>query len=235
MRFKLESANGFEVGPATSTEATRQRRQTAEPDFFEGRRMLIVGLTGSIGTGKSTTAALFRQCGTPVFDADKCVHHLYDGLALEVLGKRFPEALVGERIDRNILAGIVRDKPAALKELEAIVHPLVYRRRDEFLAAHRQAGAHAVLLDIPLLFETGASRSVDLIIVVSAPMALQRQRVLARPGMTEQKFDSLAKAQLPDEEKRKQAHFTILTEHGLEYADRQVNLFQKAMSQIDPF
>jgi dephospho-CoA kinase len=197
--------------------------------------MLIVGLTGSIGTGKSTTAAFFRRCGMPVFDADKCVHRLYDGPAVEALGKRFPQAIAGDRIDRAILAGIVRDRPETLKELEAIVHPLVHRRRDEFIAAGRQAGEHAVLLDIPLLFETGASRLVELIVVASAPPDLQRERVLARPGMTEAKFLSLANAQMANAAKRKQAHFVIQTEHGLEYADRQVKLCHKVISQIDTF
>ena len=184
--------------------------------------MIVLGLTGSIGTGKSTTAAMFADLGVPVHDADRAVHDLYAGEAVAPIAAVFPEAVRDGKVDRAALSEILRQAPERFGELEQIVHPMVREKEAAFLAHHREAGTPIVLLDIPLLFETGGEARVDKIVVVTCDPAIQRQRVLARPGMTEEKFDLIRARQMPDAEKRKRANFVVDSGHGLEPARQQV-------------
>jgi dephospho-CoA kinase len=180
--------------------------------------MIVLGLTGSIGMGKSTTAKMFAEAGVPVHDSDETVHRLYSGAAAPLIEAAFPGTLVDGVVDRAKLGARVLGDAAALKRLEAIIHPLVRADADAFLARHRNAGESIVVLDIPLLFETGGRGRVDKVVVVTAPAEVQRQRVLARPGMTEQKLAAILAKQVPDEEKRRLADFVIDTGQGLEAA-----------------
>lgn len=186
--------------------------------------MKIVGLTGSIGMGKSTTAAMFRDAGIPVYDADAAVHDLYDqgGAAVGPVGEAFPGVVKNGRVDREALRQQVLGNPEALKRLNAIVHPLVGQDRVQFFKAAEAAGADMLVLDIPLLFETGGHANVDAVVVVSAPPEMQRERVLARPGMTPERLDAILAQQTPDAEKRARAHFVVDTGQGLEHARAQV-------------
>lgn len=185
--------------------------------------MIVIGLTGSIGMGKSTTATMFAEAGVPVNDSDAVVHDLYRTDAVGPVGEAFPGTVKDGVIDRPELSRQLAAAPEKFKLLEAIVHPLVKRRKDEFLERHRRAGADLVLLDIPLLFETHGQDSVDVIVVVTCDPQIQRQRVLARPGMTEEKLAMILSRQLPDAEKRKGADFLIDTGLGLEAARERVN------------
>ncbi len=191
--------------------------------------MILIGLTGSIGMGKSTTSAIFQAAGVPVYDADAAVHRLYAGDAVAPVGALFPEAIINQRIDRAILSRLVLGQQKALRNLEAIVHPLVAADRKHFIECCRTAGAPAALLDIPLLFETGGDRTVDIIVVVSTTLDEQQKRVLARKDMTTEKFMAIKAKQLPDEEKRRRAHFVVDTGRGVEYARRQVDSFLRAL------
>jgi dephospho-CoA kinase len=182
----------------------------------------ILGLTGSIGMGKSTTAGFFRDCGVPVHDADQSVHALYRGEAVPAIAAAFPEAVHEGAVDRAILSRLLIDNPAGVKQLEAIVHPLVRALEARFLASMRLAGRPLVVLDIPLLFETGGERRCHAVAVVSAPEAIQRERVLARPGMTAERLAFLLSRQMPDAEKRRHAHFIIDTGCGHAAAKAQV-------------
>jgi len=173
--------------------------------------MIVLGLTGSIGMGKSTAARMFSDAGVPVHDSDEAVHRLYSGKAAPLVEAAFPGTVRDGVVDRAALSGQVLGKPEALKKLEAIIHPLVRADADDFLARSRAAGAPLAVLDIPLLFETGGRERVDKVVVVSAPADVQRERVLARPGMTEQKFASILARQVPDAEKRSKADFVIDT------------------------
>jgi dephospho-CoA kinase len=186
--------------------------------------MLIVGLTGSIGMGKSETAKMFARHGVPVCDSDATVHALYDkgGLAVGPVGAAFPGVVVDGRVERERLSRAVVGKPEAIAKLEAIVHPLVGEAQRAFLQQAAASAAHMVVLDIPLLFETGGDKRVDVVVVVSAPAEVQRQRVLARPGMTAEKLDAILKKQMPDAEKRARADFVVDTSKGLAEADAQV-------------
>ena len=184
--------------------------------------MIVIGLTGSLGMGKSTTASLFAAQGVPVFDSDACVHALYRGAAVAPVAAMFPDALQDGVIDRAALGRHVIGDAAAMARLEAIVHPLVRAERAAFLARNKAEGARIVVLDIPLLFETGSEGDVDVVILASAPEAVQKARVLARPGMTEARFAAILATQLPDAEKRGRAHFVIETGGGTEAAARQV-------------
>ncbi|MFT0859998.1 dephospho-CoA kinase [Ancylobacter sp. G4_0304] len=181
-----------------------------------------LGLTGSIGMGKSTTAALFRELGVPVHDADAAVHAIYEQEGVAPVEAAFPGVAVGGRIDRARLGPKVLGDDAAMKRLEAIVHPLVRARELAFLAAVRENGEPLAVLDIPLLFENGTQDRVDAVVVVSAPESVQRARVLARPGMTDEKFAAILSRQMPDSEKRARADFIIETGHGLDDARQQV-------------
>jgi dephospho-CoA kinase len=180
--------------------------------------MIILGLTGSIGMGKSTTAAMFREAGVPVHDSDASVHGLYAGKAAPLIDAAFPGVVADGVVDRVKLGAAVLNNPSELKRLEAIIHPLVRAEADAFLSKHREAGVPLVVLDIPLLFETGGEGRVDRIAVVSAPADIQRKRVLDRPGMTVEKFEAILAKQVPDAEKRSRADYVIDTGQGLEVA-----------------
>lgn len=180
--------------------------------------MIVLGLTGSIGMGKSATAQMFRDAGVPVHDADETVHRLYAGRAAPLIAAAFPGAVEKGVVDRRKLAGIVLRDAAALKRLERIIHPLVREDEAAFVEERRNLGAPLIVVDIPLLFEVGAERRVDRILVVSAPADIQRQRVLSRPGMTEAKFAAILAKQVPDGEKRARADFVIDTSQGIEAA-----------------
>ena len=184
--------------------------------------MRILGLTGSIGMGKSTTAAMFRDAGVPVFDADAAVHALYRGAAVEPVEEAFPGVTKGGTVDRELLRQRVLDDPSVLRRLEAIVHPLVRAERAAFLAKAEAAGAPLAVLDIPLLFETGGESEVDAVAVVTAPEPVQKARVLARPGMTEARLDAILLQQVPDAEKRARARFVIDTGGGIAAARARV-------------
>ena len=194
--------------------------------------MIVLGLTGSIGMGKSTTAAMFREQGVPVHDADETVHRLYAGKAVPLIEDVFPGTQTGSAIDRTKLAAQVLKDPTALKRLEAIIHPLVRAESEAFLEAQRDAGTPVVLLDIPLLFETDGEGRVDKIVVVSAPAEIQRQRVLSRPNMTEEKFAAILAKQLPDAEKRERADFIVDTGQGLEVARRDVQAVLETLKEM---
>lgn len=180
--------------------------------------MIVLGLTGSIGMGKSTTARMFADAGVPVHDSDEAVHRLYAGAAAPLVEEAFPGTVRDGIVDRALLAERVLGDKAALKMLEAIIHPLVRADADAFLKRHRAVGVPLVVLDIPLLFETGGRDRVDKVVVVTAPAAVQRERVLARPGMTEQKFAAILDKQVPDAEKRRLADFVIDTGLGMDAA-----------------
>lgn len=180
--------------------------------------MIVLGLTGSIGMGKSTTARMFAEAGVPVHDSDEAVHRLYSGVAAPLVEAAFPGTTVGGVVDRAKLGARVLGDAAALKRLETIIHPLVRADADAFLARHRNAGESIAVLDIPLLFETGGRGRVDKVVVVTAPAEIQRQRVLSRPGMTEEKLASILAKQVPDAEKRRLADFIIDTGEGLDAA-----------------
>lgn len=186
--------------------------------------MKLIGLTGSIGMGKSTTAAMFRDAGIPVYDADQAVHDLYDvgGAAVGPVGEAFPGVVRDGRVDREALRQRVLGKPDELKRLNAIVHPLVGQDRGKFFKSVEETGADMVVLDIPLLFETGGHMNVDAVVVVSAPPEMQRERVLARPGMTPERLDAILAQQMADAEKRARAHYVVDTGRGLEAAREQV-------------
>lgn len=185
--------------------------------------MIVLGLTGSIGMGKSTTATMFREAGVPVHDSDEAVHRLYAGAAAPLIEAAFPGTATDGRVDRAALGQIVLGDPAALKRLEAIVHPLVRADADAFLERNRAAGERLAVLDIPLLFETGGRDRVDRVLVVTADAAVQRERVLSRPGMTEERFRAILSKQILDAEKRRLADFVIDTGHGLDAARRAVD------------
>ena len=179
--------------------------------------MRVIGLTGSIGMGKSTTAAMFREAGIPVYDADAAVHAAYDvgGIAVEPVGDAFPGVVKDGRVDREALRQAVLGNPEALKRLNAIVHPLIGRDRAGAFEAAKASGADMIIMDVPLIFETGGEKNMDAVIVVTAPAAMQRERVLAREGMTPERLDAILAQQVPDAEKRSRAHYVIDTSQGL--------------------
>ncbi len=186
--------------------------------------MITVGLTGSIGMGKSTVAAMFRDEGASVWDADAAVRRLYarGGAGYLAVKERFPEAIGQDGVDREKLSALVLHDASALADLEAIIHPLVSADRGRFIDDAAREGAEIVVLDIPLLFEKGSEKFFDAVVVVSAPADVQRQRVLARPGMTEKKFRSILMKQTPDAEKRRRATYLIDTGASLEATREQV-------------
>ncbi|MBN8997993.1 MAG: dephospho-CoA kinase [Rhizobiales bacterium] len=192
--------------------------------------MIVIGLTGSIGMGKSTVGRAFAARGAALLDADALVHRLYRGAAVEPVRRAFPDAVRNDVVDRTALSAEILRRPAALAELEAIVHPLVQDGERAWLARMRSAGHGFAVLDIPLLLETGGARRVDVVVVASAPAAAQRDRVLARPGMTEARFDMILKRQMPDAEQRRRAHFVVDTGRSLAEAARQVDDILRALA-----
>jgi dephospho-CoA kinase len=186
--------------------------------------MKIIGLTGSIGMGKSTTAAMFREAGLPVYDADAEVHKAYDvgGAAVEPVGAAFPGVVKDGRVDREELRKRVLGNPEALKVLNGIVHPIVGSARAAVFEEAEAKGADMVILDVPLIFETGGEKNMHKVIVVSAPAEMQRARVLAREGMTPERLDAILAQQVPDAEKRARADYVVDTGQGLEHARSQV-------------
>lgn len=184
--------------------------------------MRILGLTGSIGMGKSTTARLFAEAGVPVYDADAAVHQLYEGEAAPAIEAAFPGTTANGKVDRSKLSARVVHDPAAIKQLEQIVHPMLGASRQKFFADAEAAKAPVVVLDIPLLFETGGEKRVDAVVVVSTSPEIQRERVLARGTMDEAKLDAIIAKQTPDAEKRRRADFVVDTSHGLEPVRAQI-------------
>jgi dephospho-CoA kinase len=194
--------------------------------------MFILGLTGSLGMGKSTTARFFIEEGVPVHDADAAVHRLYEGEAVAPIEAAFPGTTADGKVDRNKLAARVLGDPAALKRLEAIVHPLVHEAERRLLAEAKERGERVAVLDIPLLFETGGDARVDAVVVVSAPPDVQHARVLQRPGMTVEKLEAILAKQMPDAEKRRRADFIVDTSQGLEPARAQVRAILAAIGTM---
>jgi dephospho-CoA kinase len=198
--------------------------------------MFVLGLTGSLGMGKSTTAGFFAEAGVPVHDADALVHRLYEGVgegeAVAAIEAAFPGTTAGGKVDRGKLAARVVNDPRALRRLEAIVHPLVRAAETRFLADAQARGAPVVVLDIPLLFETASEPRVDAIVVVTAPSDTQRKRVLARPGMTPEKLDALLARQMSDSEKRARADFVVDTSAGFDAARAQVQEILRAVATM---
>lgn len=194
--------------------------------------MFILGLTGSMGMGKSTAANFFRQAGVPVNDSDAVVHRLYEGDAVAPVEAAFPGVTADGRIDRAKLAAQLVGKPEAIKKLEAIVHPLVRAVTARFVAEQAARGARIVVLDIPLLFETGGEKNVDAVVVVSAPAEVQRARIIGRPGMTAEKLDALLARQMPDAEKRARAHFVVDSSGGFDSARAQVHGILRAVAAL---
>jgi len=178
--------------------------------------MIILGLTGSIGMGKSTTAKLFAEAGVPVYDADATVHMLYEGEAVPAIEAAFPGTTVDGKVDRNMLSARVVHDPAAIKRLEQIVHPMLGASRRKFLDDAERSGAPVAVVDVPLLFETGGEKRVDAVVVVTTTPELQHQRILARDNMTSEKLDAILARQLPDAEKRRRADFVVDTSDGLD-------------------
>ncbi len=186
--------------------------------------MRVIGLTGSIGMGKSTTAAMFRDAGIPVYDADAAVHAAYDvgGIAVEPVGKAFPGVVKDGRVDREALRQAVLGKPEAMQKLNGVVHPLIGRDRASVFEAAMASGADMIIMDVPLIFETGGEKNMDAVIVVSAPAEMQRERVLAREGMSPERLDAILAQQMPDADKRARADYVVDTSQGLDVARAQV-------------
>ena len=178
--------------------------------------MIILGLTGSIGMGKSTTAKLFAEAGVPVYDADATVHMIYEGEAVPAIEAAFPGTTAGGKVDRSRLSERVVHDPAAMKRLEQIVHPMLRAYHQKFLADAEQSGAPVAVVDVPLLYETGGEKRVDAVVVVTTTPEIQRERILARANMTQEMLDTVLARQLPDAEKRKRADFVVDTSHGLD-------------------
>jgi dephospho-CoA kinase len=199
---------------------------------MSGQRPFILCLTGSLGMGKSRTAQYFAEAGVPVHDSDAIVHALYEGEVAPAIERAFPGSTTGGKVDRVKLASLVVGDDAALARLEAIVHPLVKVARDKFLAEAQARGAPVVVLDIPLLFETGAQHNCDAVVVVSAPAEMQRRRAFERPGMTEEKFAALIAKQTPDAEKRKRADFIVDSSKSFDHARAQVRDILAAVAKM---
>jgi len=197
-----------------------------------GERPFVLGLTGSLGMGKSTAARFFAEAGVPVHDSDAAVHALYEGEAVPAIERAFPGATSGGKVDREKLASTVLNDSAALARLEAIVHPLVSASTDKFLAQAQARGAKVVVLDVPLLFETGTDRRCDAVVVVSAPPEVQRRRAFDRPGMTEEKFAAILAKQMPDAEKRRRADFIVDSSKDFDHARAQVRDILRSVAKM---
>ena len=196
--------------------------------------MIVLGLTGSIGMGKSTTANLFVEAGVPVYDADAAVHRLYEGEAVAAIEAAFPGTTANSKVDRDKLSARVVHDAAAMKRLEEIVHPMLGASRQKFLHDAEQSGAPIAVIDVPLLFETGGEKRVDAVVVVTTTAELQRERILARPNMTEEKLKAILARQMPDAEKRKRAHFVVDTSHGLDPVRARIQDILAEAAKISP-
>jgi dephospho-CoA kinase len=196
--------------------------------------MIVLGLTGSIGMGKSTTANLFAEAGVPVYDADAAVHRLYEGEAVAAIEAAFPGTTANGKVDRNRLSVRVVHDVAAMKKLEEIVHPMLGASRQKFLQDAEQSGAAVAVVDVPLLFETGGEKRVDAVVVVTTSPELQRERILARPNMTGEKLQHILARQMPDAEKRKRAHFVVDTSHGLDPVRAQIKDILTEAAKLSP-
>lgn len=184
--------------------------------------MIVIGLTGSIGMGKTTTAAMFEKHGVPTISADDIVHKLYENEAVPLIERLLPGTTKNGVVDRLALSTELMKDPSAFKKLNALIHPLVRQKQDEFISVHKSKNTELVLLDIPLLFETGAEARVDTVIVVSCDAAIQKKRVLARPNMSVEKFELIVSKQMPDAQKRALADHIVDTSHDLEHSEAQV-------------
>jgi len=194
--------------------------------------MLLLGLTGSIGMGKSTTAKLFEEAGVPVYDADATVHKIYEGEAVSAVEAAFPGSTVNGKVDRQKLSGMVVNNPDAMKRLETIVHPMLRSHQVKFLSDAETSGAPVAVLDIPLLYETGGENRVDAVVVVSTTPDVQRARILARDNMTPDKLDAILSRQLPDAEKRARADFVVDTSHGLDPVRQRIGEILKEVAKM---
>jgi dephospho-CoA kinase len=192
--------------------------------------MFLIGLTGSIGMGKSATGRMFAARGAPVHDADAEVHRLYQTEAVPLIEEAFPGTVAGGQVDRNELSKAVLNDDEAMKRLEKIVHPLVRAADLAFLDRAFAAGRRFAVAEVPLLFETGGDVRADAVVLVSAAPEIQRERVLARPGMTAEKFEAIVGRQMPDREKRRRAHFIVDTGHGFDHAEKQVDDILRALA-----
>jgi dephospho-CoA kinase len=196
--------------------------------------MIVLGLTGSIGMGKSTTAKLFAEAGVPVYDADAAVHRLYEGEAVPAIEAAFPGTTANGKVDRVRLSACVVHDPAAMKKLEQIVHPMLGASRQAFLHNAERSGAPVAVIDIPLLLETGGEKRVDAVVVVTTTPEVQRARILTRPNMTEEKLQAILERQMPDAEKRKRAHFVVDTSHGLDPVRARIRDILDQAAKIQP-
>jgi dephospho-CoA kinase len=199
---------------------------------MSSERPFVLCLTGSLGMGKSTAAKFFAEAGVPVHDSDAVVHKLYEGEAVAAIERAFPGSIVAGKVDRAKLGAMVLDDDAALARLEAIVHPLVAASTERFLAEAEASGAAIVVLDVPLLFETGMARRCDAVIVVSAPPEVQRRRAFERPDMTEDKFAALLAKQMPDAEKRRRADFVVDTSKDFAHTRAQIRDILRAAAKM---
>jgi dephospho-CoA kinase len=196
--------------------------------------MIVLGLTGSIGMGKSTTAKLFAEAGVPVYDADAAVHRLYEGEAAPAIEAAFPGTTENGKVDRVRLSARVVHDSAAMKKLEEIVHPMLGASRQRFLDEAEQSNAPVAVVDVPLLFETGGEKRVDAVVVVTTSPELQRERILTRPNMTEEKLEAILLRQMPDAEKRKRAHFVVDTSHGLDPVRARIRDILDQAAKLEP-
>jgi dephospho-CoA kinase len=194
--------------------------------------MLVLGLTGSIGMGKSTTAKLFAEAGVPVYDADATVHKIYENEAVPAIEAAFPGTTVAGKVDRALLSAKVVHDPAAMRRLEAIVHPMLRAHHQQFLDDAESSGAPVAVVDVPLLFETGGEKRVDAVVVVTTSPEVQRERILARDNMTPDKLDAILARQMPDAEKRKRADFVVDTSNGLDPVRLQIREILEAAAKM---
>jgi dephospho-CoA kinase len=196
--------------------------------------MIVLGLTGSIGMGKSTTAKLFAEAGAPVYDADAAVHLLYEGEAVPAIEAAFPGTTANGKVDREKLSVRVVHDPSAMRRLEQIVHPMLGASRQKFLVEAERSGAPVAVVDVPLLFETGGEGRVDAVVVVTTSPEIQRERILARPNMTGEKLDAILARQMPDAEKRRRANFVVDTSHGLDPVRMRIRDILEVAAKMTP-
>ena len=229
-----QAVRGFELWFGIKPEVTAELCELVAADVQKGAQaMITVGLTGSIAAGKSEVAKLFSSAGIPVFDSDAEVHELYaEKSTTDLIGKTFPDVIVNGSIDRQRLGQHVLESPEELKKLESLIHPLVKRSRERFICHWRKQNCPLVILDIPLLYETGEDQKLDYVVVVSANEEIQRNRAMTRPGMTREKLASILARQLPDSEKSRRADFVIENSASLEHLRKQVDALSKKLGEL---